>query len=138
MYEGPLLQALKRAHPGKRLWRVLEDNDPGGYETRKAQSTKEKLHIEQFAIPSRSPDLNVMDYYVWAEVERRLRAEERAWDEDYRESRDDFISRLRRTAKAIPMANVQKAIGDLSWRAKALYKAKGCLFEEGGRRGRRG
>lgn len=138
MYEGPLLQALKRAHPGKRLWRVLEDNDPGGYQTRKAQTTKAKLHIEQFAIPSRSPDLNVMDYYVWAEVERRLRAEERAWDEDYRESRDDFIGRLRRTAKAIPMANVQKAIGDLSWRAKALYKAKGGLFEEGGRRGRRG
>lgn len=79
-----------------------------------------------------------MDYYVWAEVERRLRAEERAWDEDYRESRDDLISRLRRTAKAIPMANVQKAIGDLSWRAKALYKAKGGLFEEGGPRDRRG
>ena len=78
-----------------------------------------------------------MDYYVWAEVERRLRAEERAWDEGYRESRADFISRLRRTAKAIPMAHVEKAIGDLSWRAKALYKAKGGLFEEGGRRGRR-
>ena len=93
---------------------------------------------KQFLIPSRSTDPNVVDYYVWAEVERRLRAEERAWDEDYRESRDDLISRLRRTAKAIPMANVQKAIGDLSWRAKALYKAKGGLFEEGGRRGRRG
>ena len=56
-----------------------------------------------------------------------MRAEERAWDEARRESRDDFISRLRRTAKAIPMANVEKAIGDLSWRAKALYKAN-ALF----------
>ena len=65
-------------------------------------------------------------------------AEERAWDEDCRESRDDFTSRLCRLAKAIPLANVQRAIGDLSWRAKALYKAKGGLFEEGGRRGRRG
>ena len=71
-------------------------------------------------------------------MERRPRAEERAWDEDYRESRDELMSRLRRTAKAIPMANVQKAIGDLAWRAKALYKAEGSLFEEGGRRGRRG
>ena len=53
-------------------------------------------------------------------MERRLRAEERAWDEDYRESREDLISRFRRTAKAIPMANVERAIGDLSWRAKAL------------------
>ena len=61
---------------------------------------------------------------AWAEVEGRLRAEERAWDEAHRESRDDFISRLRRVAKATPMANVEKTIGDLSWRAKALYKTK--------------
>ena len=128
MYEGPLLQALKRAHPGNRLWRVLEDNDPGGYQTRRAQDTKHKLRIQQFWIPSRSPDLNVMDYYVWAEVERRLLAEERAWDEGYRESRDDFMSRLRRTAKSIPVANVENAIGDFSWRAKALYKANGGAF----------
>ena len=35
------------------------------------------------------------------------------------------------------LAHVEKAIGDLSWRAKALYKVNGGLFEEGGRRGRR-
>ena len=116
----------------------LEDNGPGGYQARQAQTTKQKLHIELFAIPSRNPDLNVMDYYVWAEAERRLRAEERAWDEDYRESPDDFIPRLRRTAKAIPMANVLKAVGALSWRARASYTAKGGLSEEGCRRGRRG
>ena len=138
MCEGPSLQALKRARRGKRLWRVLEDNGPGGYQTRKSQTTTQKLHIQQFAIPSRSPDLNVMHDYVRAEVERRLRAEERAWDEDDRESRNDSISHLCRTGKAIPMANVQKAIGGLSCRPQALYTAKGDLFEEGGRRGRRG
>ena len=35
------------------------------------------------------------------------------------------------------LAHVEKAIGDLSWRAKALYKARWVLWEEGGWRGRR-
>ena len=33
-------------------------------------------------IPKHSPDLNVMDFAVWAEVEKRMRRQERAWPED--------------------------------------------------------
>ena len=28
-------------------------------------------------IPKRSPDLNVMDYFIWAEIQKRMRAQER-------------------------------------------------------------
>ena len=93
--------------------------------------------MQQFQIPCRSPDLNVMDFYVWSEVERRLRMEERIWHVDHQESRDEFIQRLQRTIRTLPKASIDRAIGDLAWRARALHKAKGGLFEEGGRRGRR-
>lgn len=36
-----------------------------------------------FKIPKRSPDLNVMDYAIWAEVEKRLRKQEHAWNTQY-------------------------------------------------------
>ena len=136
MYSGPLIKALRRANPRKRTWRVLEDNDPGGYQTRRAQKAKADLNVHHFHIPSRSPDLNVMDFYVWSEVERRLRMEERTWADDRKETREQFIQRLRRTIRTLPKSSIDRAIGDLAWRAQALHKAKGGLFEEGGRRGR--
>ena len=44
-----------------------------------------------------------------------------------------FIRRLRRTALVLSAAHINKAIGDMPRRCALLYKAKGELFEEGGR-----
>ena len=77
-----------------------------------------------------------MDFYVWSEVERRLRMEERIWHVDHQESRDEVIQRLQRTIRTLPKASIDWAIVNLALRARALQKAKGGLFEEGGRRGR--
>ena len=77
-----------------------------------------------------------MDFYVWSEVERRLRMEERTWADDRKETREQFIQRLRRTIRKLPKSSIDRAIGDLAWRARAWHKAKRGLFEEGGRRGR--
>ena len=101
-----------------------------------AQQAKADLNVQQFQIPCRSPDLNVMDFYVWSEVERRLRMEERTWHVDHQESRDEVIQRLQRTIRTLPKASIDWAIVNLALRARALQKAKGGLFEEGGRRGR--
>ena len=79
--------------------------------------------------PKRSPELNVMDFF-WREVESRLRLEEQSWQKSRKESRAQFISRLRRTAKAIPSSLINKAIDGLARRTKLLYKAKGGLFDE--------
>lgn len=68
MYRKPLQKCLKKEHPGKRKWNLLEDNDPAGYQSKLAQTAKEEHGIKTFVIPKRSPDLNVMDYYFWNEV----------------------------------------------------------------------
>jgi hypothetical protein len=134
LYTGPVSACLKKEYPAKRSWNVLEDNDPSGYKARVAVAAKDAAKIKVFTIPKRSPDLNVLDYFVWAEVERRLRKQERRWAAGRKEDRGQFKKRLRRVAKSIPGALVNKAVGDMAWRVAQLYKAKGGLFEEGGRK----
>ena len=50
MYMGPIKAALRRAAPGKRKWRVLEDNDPSGFKCRKGVNAKATAGIESFDI----------------------------------------------------------------------------------------
>ena len=127
---APLAKGLQASYPGKRTFRVLEDNDPSGYQTKLAKVAKAKAHIERFTIAKRSPDLNVLDYCVWANVEKKLREQERRWPGDRRETRHQFIIRLRRVVRNYPAEEIQKAIGDLARRTELLFKAKGGLFDE--------
>ena len=94
---------------------------------------KEEERIVTVELPKRSPDLNVMDYFIWAEVEKRLRKQEWSWPANRRETRVQFVRRLARVARALPEELVNKAIGDMARRVERLYVAKGGLFEEGGK-----
>ena len=134
MYSGPIIDTLRRARGVKASCLLAEDNDPTGYQSKLAIAAKETHKLHTFTIPKRSPDLNVMDYYVWSEVEKRLRKQERRWPASRRESRNSFIRRLRRTACNISAHDLNKAVGDLAWRAGALYRSKGGLFDEGASR----
>jgi hypothetical protein len=133
MYSGPLVKALKKAYPTKRSYNLLEDNDPTGYKSKKGVASKEEMHIKLFAIPKRSPDLSICDYALWKEVNKRMRNSEKAWASNKRESRVDYLARLRRTATRLPRPFVLKSIGDMKRRCLRLYKAKGFHFEEGGK-----
>jgi len=134
VYSGPMQDALVKAFPKKRSFQVLEDNDPVGNQSKAGLAAKRKAKITLVELPKRSPDLNVLDFHVWAEVEKRLRRQESKWPKDKKETRAEFIRRLQRTVQRLSAKHLQKAIGDLSWRTEALYKAKGGLFEEGGRK----
>ena len=74
--------------------------------------------IDEFNIPKRSPDLNVCDYALWAEVNKRMRAQERRWPAAKKEARAHFLARLRRTAMNLPQQFVDDAIGDMKRRCK--------------------
>ena len=49
------------------------------------------LDTKQDLILIRSPDLNVLDYAIWAEVEKRLRKQERNMPAVVRESRSGAL-----------------------------------------------
>ena len=89
-----------------------------------------------YSLPRRSPDLNVLDYAIWSEVEKQMRRQERKMKDSKHETRAQFEARLDRTAHALPKEFIDRSIKNLAVRAKRLYKARGGLFEEGGRRKR--
>ena len=56
----------------------MEDNDPTGFKSKAGIAAKAKAGIVVFPIPKRSPELNVLDYAVWKEVNKRMLLQERA------------------------------------------------------------
>ena len=132
MYSGSLSKALRKAYPHKTKFTVLEDNDPTGFKSTKGIEAKAAAKIVIFEIPRRSPDLNVLDYAIWKEVNKRMRRQEQKWPCRKRESRTDYVSRLRRTAMRLPKPFITKSIGDMRRRCERLLAAKGGFFEEGG------
>ena len=131
LYTGPLKSALRRNYPHARSHMVLEDNDPTGYKSTTGMVAKLASKIEVFEIPCRSPDLNPLDYAIWAEVNKRMRRQEVTWNSK-KESRYQYVARLETTAKGLERAFVDKAIGNMAVRCKRLYMAKGGYFLEGG------
>lgn len=130
MYGGPLLKSLKKAYPGSKKFEVLEDNDPAGYKSHAAQAKKKEVGIEVMELPPRSPDLNVLDYCLWAEISRRLRNQEAAFPANKKESKEQFLARLRRTALGLPTALVKRAVQDMKRRCTLIKEAKGYLIDE--------
>ena len=65
-------RALRKAYPGRSSFKVLEDNDPSGFRSGKGLKAKRAEKINVFEIPKRSPCLNVCDYALWDEVNRRM------------------------------------------------------------------
>lgn len=135
-YTDVVLPALKKQYPSRSSFTILEDNDPTGNMSKKGIAAKAACKMRVLSIPKRSPDLNVLDYSIWSAVERRLRAQERKMPSSKAETRAQFETRLNRTARALPKDFIERSIMNLKERAQRLYKAKGGLFDEGGKRKR--
>jgi len=132
MYVKPLRDALIKSWGEKRQFVVLEDNDPTGFKSGKGLRAKKQAGIKAFVIPRRSPDLSVCDYAIWKEVNSRMRRQELNWPKAKRESRNDYLRRLRRTALRLPAGFINKSISDMKRRCQRLYDAAGGFIEEGG------
>ena len=108
-----------------------QDNDPTGFKSRLGERGKKASKIRVFQIPKRSPDLNVMDYAIWRPINRKMRLQERRFHVSKRETRAEYISRLRRVALNLPRKTIEKAVAQMKTRCELLYKVKCGHFEEG-------
>lgn len=133
MYRTVIKKALKRAYPERTYFNVLEDNDPSGFKTTKGEEAKSESKIRIFEIPKRSPQLNVCDYALWTEINKRMRRQERNWATSKVETREAYLARLRAVALGLPKSFITASIQDMKRRSHRLWKAKGNNFEEGGR-----
>ena len=77
--------------------------------------------------------MNVCDYALWKEINKRMRAMEEGWPKSKRESRADYLARLKKTAKGLPSKFIEDSMGDMVRRCARLCEQKGQHFEEGGK-----
>ena len=68
--------------------------------------------------------------YFWSAVEKKLCEDERSWPDGRSETRDGFVTWLRRVAKNWPQDEINRATGDLARQTELLLRAKGKLFDE--------
>ena len=110
----------------------MEDNDPSGFKSAAGRAAKDEAKIVTFEIPKRSPDLSVCDYFLWPEIKRRMRQMEQSWGHQRKETRAEYLKRLRQTALKIPKTLINKGVGDTRRRFQMLVAAQGGHIEEGG------
>ena len=118
---GPIHKALKRNFPAKASYRILEDNDPTGYKSSKALEMKRSLKIKTVDLPRYSPDLNPCDYFLWAEVQKRMSEGE----PDHAESAAKYKARLRKVAMGIPASVIRHGVQAMKRRCQAVFDAQG-------------
>ena len=68
----------------------------------------------------------------WAEVNKRMRKQEKNWPATKTETRDAYVKRLRRTAMNLSPDYINRIIGTMAKRVRLLGAAKGGHFREGG------
>ena len=122
-----LIDAAKKK---KSTWKVLEDNDPSGYKSGPGKAAKEEVCIITNDLPKRSPDPNVLDYCLWAEINTRMRAQEKAFPKNKKERVEEFKVRPRRTALGLPESVVRKAVSDMYRRVRAVFAGDGGHIQE--------
>ena len=132
MYTSIIKPALKKRYPAKTRFVILEDNDQTGNLSKKGIAAKAAAKLDVLSIPKRSPDLNVLDYCIWSTVERLMRKQERNMKDAKKETREQFIRRLDRTAHSLSEDFINNAVGSLQRRCQLLLKARGGLFIESG------
>ena len=109
---------------------IIEDNDPTGYKSKSGLAAKAECNIIPDDLPKRSPDLNVLDYCLWHEVNKRMRAQESKFPKNKQETQKAFKERLRKTAMGLPTTLVKRAVGSMRRRCQTVKLMKGGLFTE--------
>ena len=82
---------------------------------------RRELKINPIKFPKYSPDLNPLDFFLWAEVNRRM-AEQRP---PANESPSAFKARLRRVAMGIPKSVIRAAVSKMKTKAAEVVLAEG-------------
>ena len=77
----------------------------------------------------------VIGFNEAAEINRKMREQEKNWPKSKRKTRAAYLARLRRTAMSLPSDYIGKVIGNLQKRCTKLVNAKGGRFIEGGDKG---
>ena len=122
-------KVLQETYPHRSRYNVLEDNDPAGFRSKAGMQAKADAKIDTFRIPKHSPQLNLCDYWLWKEVNAKMREAEKSWPAGKRETRVAYLRRLKRSAQSLTAEEIDHAVGSMKRRCMDLVKAKGGQIE---------
>ena len=100
--------------------------------TSSAEAAKKSAGISTLDLPKRSPDLMPLDFAFWKYLNMRMRKQEKDWHDTRKETRAQYLARLRRTALATPAEFIRRIMGAMHKRCQLCEGAKGGHFPEGG------
>ena len=122
IYSGEIQKLFKRVCPEKARPTIVEDNDPTGYKSGLAVSVKRRLKYNIMSLPRYSPDLNPLDFCIWADIEKRML---KGGPKTGKENVEAYKVRLRKVAMATSKALIKKSLLSMHDRIKAVYEAEG-------------
>ena len=83
---------------------------------------KRRLKYNIMSLPRYSPDLNPLDFCIWADIEKRML---KGGPKTGKENVEAYKVRLRKVAMATSKALIKKSLLSMHDRIKAVYEAKG-------------
>ena len=120
-YQGPLLKALRRTWGMRTSYRIIEDGDRKGNQSKKGIDAKVKAGIYAMVLPPRTPSLMPLDYAIWKAIDNKVvRSAPRGT-----ETKHAFLARLARCAKSLPRGFVQRQIHRMKRNIQAIVDAGG-------------
>ena len=121
MYKGPLLQALKKSWGKKRKYTIVEDGDRKGNQSSKGIAAKAEACIHAMTLPPRTPEWMPLDFAVWKAIEDKMLT----CEPETTETREQYLTRLKRCALALPRAFIRKVIGRMRTNINEVKTARG-------------
>ena len=126
IYSDDIKNVFRRRCPDKISPTIVEDNDPTGYKSSKAIAVKKDLKYKIMSLPPSSPDLNPLDFCIWADIERRMK---KGGPKRGAEAFAKYKERLRKTAMSTSPAMITKALASMPKRILAVYNEQGNHIE---------
>ena len=119
LYENIILKAMKKYRGEKSSYKLVEDNDPSGFKSKKALEKKKELKINTVPWPRYSPDVMPHDYWLWTEVLRQT------GEPHASESGASYKARLSKVALGLRKPLVKKAVLRMKEKAAEIVEARG-------------
>ena len=121
IYQGPMLKSLRRVWGKKRSFTIVEDGDRKGNQSNKGVNAKKSVHIKAMKLPPRTPCWMPLDYAIWDRIMKKVLDSA----PEGRESKKEFLARLKKCAMSLPKSWVAAQIGRMKELIKGVVSAKG-------------
>ena len=119
VYKGPLSKALRRVWGKRKFYKIVEDGDRKGYQSIKAIQAKFEVRVKSMVLPPRTPSMMPLDAVIWTRIDEKMQKTA----PEGKETREDFMARLKHCAKTLSRRFVARSIARTKENIQAIIDA---------------